>query len=126
MRNLKFNLLVWLTILTGTASAQDCDIFLSFSDFGEGNARTNTVFNGNVGDSGSVFIWVDQNVSIDTGMFLNIKPCNPGSIEITNAEAFDFDISVAGIPIGSRWGGATQGGNTSADCAFVNLSLIHI
>ena len=103
------------------------DIFLSFSGFGEGNARTNTTLtNPNVGDTHSVYIWIDENFQIDTGIFLNIKLCEGEGVSFTGADVFNADIVLSAAPnvvIGERW--SSNGGNVvlTANCV-TNLNAI--
>ena len=97
------------------------DIFLSFSGFGEGNARTNTTLtNPNVGDTHSVYIWIDENFQVDTGIFLNIKLCEGEGINFTGADVFNADMVLSAAPdvvLDERWssnGIATP--DVSANC----------
>ena len=83
--------------------AQECDIFLSVKGFGEGASSADNVFNGSVGDSGSFYVWIKQNVSIDTGIFLDIKPCTPGGVSFNSGDTFPADITVAGTTVNTRW-----------------------
>jgi hypothetical protein len=89
-----------------TSSTTQAQIFLSFSDFGDGGAAANNVDNLTLGVdlNGSAFIWVDENYSIDTGAFLDVLNSNTGVIQFTGATVFNPDILVAGtIDVNDRW-----------------------
>ena len=66
--------LVSLTICMVFASSLNAqpDIYLSFSNLGEGNALANNVANFSVGQSGSAFIWIDEDVSANGLVGLNV------------------------------------------------------
>ena len=104
MRNF---IIAFLMILLPQYVYASGDIFLSFSAFGEGNARTNTTLtNPNVGDSHSVYVWIDENFQIDTGIFLNVKLCEGEGVSFSAAEVFNADIVLSAAPfvvIDERW-----------------------
>ena len=80
------------------------DIFVSFSNLGDGNAMSNTNANFDmVGGSGTAYIWVADTYQIDTGAFLDVLNSNTGVIELTGATVFNPDVFVAGTPFDSRW-----------------------
>ena len=84
------------------------DIFLSDKDLFAGAFNTSAaVGQFNAGQSGTVFIYYDPLFSeLDTGMFIDIAASEPGVIEFTRAESYDFDITTSNIPIAVRWGDA--------------------
>lgn len=84
------------------------DFFWSNRAFDSGADNTSNA-DGNfmVGSTGSVYLYYDPLMSdIDTGAFFDIATSQPGVIEFTGAETFDFDITAAGSPFSVRWGDA--------------------
>ena len=81
------------------------DVFLSGQDFGAFNTSAGAG-EFNAGTTGSIFVFYSPMVSeLDTGMFLDVASSQPGVIEFTGAESFDFDIITSGgIPFAVRWG----------------------
>ena len=49
-----------LAIIGMVTSASADDFYVSFSDFGDGNATTNTTAELTVGDSGSAYVWIQD------------------------------------------------------------------
>ena len=91
-------------IACGQASAGITDVYMSYSDFGDGNAIDNTANSSlSINDTGSLFIWVDENFSIDTGAFLDVTNDNTSVAEFTNATVFQYDITVGGTTVNTRW-----------------------
>ena len=103
---LKLAVIAALAVIPAIASAGVADIFVSFSDFGDGGAATNTMnMNLQVGDSGTAFIWVNESFQIDTGAFLDITNTDTDVIALTGATIFNPDIVVDGtdIAVDTRW-----------------------
>ncbi|MEM9409888.1 MAG: dockerin type I domain-containing protein [Planctomycetota bacterium] len=98
-----FNLIVLLCVFSVRTVKAQPDIYVSFSQFGEGNSITNSSGFGVIGESMSAYIWIDENLEINTGAFLNLTSSNPGIVSFTNVEVFNPDIVVANVPVNSRW-----------------------
>ena len=101
----------------GSAVAQS-DFFFSF-DQGGPNADQSATFN--VGDTGSLWIYWSTNgpadSSLNVGAFIDLLSSNTGVIEFTQAETFDYDITVGGVDIGNRWLDDNGGGGSIGQTA---------
>ena len=95
-----------VTLSTSFEAEGPTDFFFSLSNGGAFNT-SNAEASVTTGTSGSIYVYFDPtNSDIDTGAFFDIQTSVPGVIEFTAAEAFDFDITAAGIPFTVRWGDA--------------------
>ncbi len=101
------------------------DIYISFSNFGDGGAAGNTMAELQVGQSGSAYIWVNDTYSIDTGAFMDVFNDNTGAIRFTASEVFNPDILLLGDPFDSRWQPPNdEGENPGFDGGTVSDGLI--
>ncbi len=93
-------------VVPGTLFAQH-DFFLSFSDLNQGAVNESAIGEYGRGSSGSIFIYYSTDgpadSDLDTGAFLDITTSQSGVIRFTGAETFDFDITLFGSPLQSRW-----------------------
>ena len=99
-------LVVCVMAIGQAANAGTTEIYLSFSAFGEGGAVGNTVNSDlMIGDTGSMYIYVDDGYSIDTGAFLDVFNDNTGTAIFTGAEVFNptIDVIPGDITINRRW-----------------------
>ena len=103
------------------------DIFLSGQDFGAFNTSAG-VGEFNAGTTGSIFVLYSPMVSeLDTGMFLDIASSQPGVIEFTQAESFDFDIVTAGgVPFAVRWGDGFGDAEIVSSNSIESLGAVNI
>ena len=100
-----------IAVCSSSAYAGVSDIYVSFANVGDGGAAGNTAAEFEVGTSGSAFVWVDENFSIDTGAFLDVMSSNTNVLEFTGAEVFNPDILLFGTtPLDSRWQSAGEQG----------------
>ncbi len=92
------------TALNSVGYAQP-NVYLSFIPHGVGGAADNTSGFPDIGDSVSVYIWVDENFSIDTSACFSIVRSGAASIEITGVEVFNPDIvdQNTGQTVNLRW-----------------------
>lgn len=106
-----------LFAMAGSSAIAQPDIYLSFSDFGDGNASTNNSRFVVDGDSESVFVWVDENFIIEYGACLDLDVTSTGTIEITGVEVFNPDVVIAGttVVVGQRWEATSNGINMTVD-----------
>ena len=118
MRILLHVLVIFLVALPVSEVLAQGDFFWSLNDLNSG--ATNSAAEGNfrVGESGSLFLYYSiDNSELDTGAGLDITSTNPGVIEFTAAQTFDFDtclgmagaITTCDVVIDSRWGGGFSG-----------------
>ena len=108
------HIIAFAAALLLASSAAHADIYISYSDFGDGNSRTNTDATFTVGDSGSAFVWVSiEDGDIDTGVILDVLNSNTSVVAFTAGEVFDPAVTVGGSDLGdnfTRWLGATANG----------------
>ena len=116
-RNLFLSLSIF--ILGYNSVFAQSDFFFSFDQAGP---NTNQSRDFNVGDSGSLWIYWSTNgpadSDLDVGAFIDVFTSTSGVIEFTAAETFDYELLVAGMPVGiTRLNGEGLGPaeNLSAD-----------
>ena len=108
------------------ASTFGQDVFLSYSDFGEGNARSNIELNSPSANSiHSVYIWVDKDFEINTGIFLNVRTCGPSGIRFTGGEVLESNILIGGAPVFRRWTKTTNGNMIISDNCVEHLDAMN-
>ncbi len=83
------------------------DIFISFSDFGDGGAAANTtstVLQEDISSTQRGFIWVRNGLPIDTGVSLDIINSNPAAVALVGGSALNFNIVLPGTTLEfDRW-----------------------
>lgn len=80
------------------------DIYISFSDMGEGPALSNTTNSDlAIGDLSSFFIYVDDTINISTGAFLDIFSDDQNVAALRGAEVFNPGIFVGAVQTNTRW-----------------------
>lgn len=128
LRRLSLSVATALLISSGVAVGQS-DFFLSFQDLNQGASNSDPVESFSPGDSGTMYLYWSTNgpsdSDIDTGAFVDLQSSQSGVIQFTAAESFNFDITLLGTPLGSRW---EVFGNTSivSDDAITGLSAFTI
>ena len=113
--------LVSLGLSTTCRGEAVADIYLSFSDFGDGNAAMNTTATKAIGETGSLFVWVNDTIDIDTGVFLDVDSDRSDTIHFVDAKVFNPDIvsSASSDVVGTRW--SATGPGTVTDDAIDEL-----
>ena len=107
-----------------SVSAQG-DFFFSFT---EGGANMDQKGEFEVGDSGSLYVYWSTNGPADSdlsvGAFIDVFTDVAGVIEFTAAETFDYQITVAGQPIGNRLLDDMGGGGSVGPAGSVGADFI--
>ena len=79
------------------------DFFFTFEPGGQNQDQFKTI---DVGDTGSLYIYWSTNgpadSDLDVGAFIDVFTDTPGFVEFTAAETFDYEITVAGVPVFNR------------------------
>lgn len=111
MKSMILSIAVALALSVPSYGGTVTDFYISFSGMGVGDAATNTVNNLSIGQTGSAFIWVNDDVSLDTGAFLDISSSAPNVIKFTGGQVFNPDIVISGtsIAVNTRWSVTNRG-----------------
>ena len=123
-------LLALLTVNSGSLVGQTiADFFWSEFDLNTGATNAPLVINRNVNDPPfSLFLYYTTNGPSDSdmanGAFLDVVTSNPGVIQFTAAESFDFDITVVGTPVFNRWLDANGGGGSVGNTGSIASNFI--
>lgn len=108
-----------------SALADHSDFFFSFS---EGGVNGNQTMDFATGDTGSLFVYWSTNGPADSdlsvGAFIDVFTDTAGVIQFTSAETFDYQITVAGTPIGNRLLDANGGGGAVGAAGSVSADFI--
>ena len=97
------SVIVLMVAISSSQVAAQSDFFFSFD---RGGPNVDQTMNFEVGDTGSLWIYWTTNgpadSDLDTGAFIDVISSNSGVIEFTQAQTFDYDITVGEIDIGNR------------------------
>ena len=106
------------------------DFFWSTSALNSGATNSAAEVEGEVGDSGSLYLYYSTaNSELDTGAGLDLSFTSNGIVEFTGAQTFDFAVALASdndIEVGARWGDAFgPAGEVSGD-AVIGLNAFTV
>ena len=116
----KLAICVCVASLFATGLQADTIISVSFSDFGQEDAFTNTNSTFNVGQTGEAFVWIETTANINTLSVTTVNLSGSGVAQLTGAEVFNPNILSNGTDVGDRWdstglGTVAAGGVTISD-----------
>ncbi len=92
-----------LTTLGAVTVVGQPQIYFSPAGLGQGASQGNPSIRADVGTTGSVYIWVDDELQIDSGAFLDVINSDSSVVNFTGVEVFNPEITVAGTSVGQRW-----------------------
>ena len=102
----------------GDANAQT-DFFWSLNELNTGATNQDLVTEFAPGETGTLYLYYSTNgpadSDIDTGAFVDIATSSGGIIQFTAASTLNFDITLFGMPAGSRWDNAGEASSISDD-----------
>ena len=108
-----FSLVLAIMAMSLSSVSAQGDFFFSFE---AGGANEDQKAEMSVGDTGSLYVYWSTNGPADSdlsvGAFIDVFTSADGIIEFTAAETFDYQITVAGTPIGNRNLDAMGGGGS--------------
>lgn len=124
-----------LLVLQQTASftvgnpASPADFYWSLNDLNSGAVNAPLSLNVPVGGTQTVYLYYTTNgpgnQDINIGAALNVATSAPGIVKFTAGESLNYDVTVGGAPIGSRWEICSGGGAAAAGPALlVSTDLI--
>ena len=110
-----FSLVLALVVFSTSSVCQaQNDFFFSFADLGGPVANGNAVGDFAVGDTGSLYLYYStngpSNSDLNIGFFTDLLTSASGVVAFTAAETFDYNITVGGVPIGTRLNTGAGGG----------------
>ena len=122
-------ILLLIALFCSSSFSQDADFFWSLQDLNSGavNAPLNVV--AETGDTLSLYLYYTtngpSNSDLRIGALLDLAPSKENVIRFTDAETFDFPITIQDIKIGDRWGSEFNCSDTFGRLGTVTDSFIN-
>jgi hypothetical protein len=104
MKNKSLFLLALLILFAASASLHGQNLFWSTSGLNEGASSGDLTLSPSLGESTTAFLYYTPEGEAFDLFDLDVSWNNPDVVNFTSAAVFNFDITVAGTAIDSRWG----------------------